>query len=490
VAEHPANARLKDISSYAAVWDLRSPGKQPVTFSFGLGVQPTVLSPDGHTMYRGWPLTAYDVETGKPKWSRDREVYSFSVLELSRDGTVLVGEFHDGVKDNTMVVVDARTGREIARLGEHGGQPRGAAFSHDGRLFASVSDDGEAIVWDVADWKPRHRWRTFEQGYGIDFSRDDRLLYTDGDDGVLRTWDLAAQDTLLRRTATAQGSPVFVHADVSPDGSRVAYRWLDDEDGWIRFVVAASGAATAPQPLEVTESSEVPGAWSPDGSRYATYDGCWAVCDDVAAVGTVGLFDVATGKAPVNRRVAASEISSLAFVDDRSLLAGEADGKTTLLDAQTLRSTGVPRNTPSDCCLAVTPDGLAALLLEGSGDGASEHWRVVDVAGNTVRKEGELAMNAHDADFSPDGSRVAVAGQTGELVIIDPATGDTKPGSAGLGTDPARAVRRRRHAAGHRLARRRGQPLGCAEPAADRHPAPAPRRRAGTRGRGLCQGQS
>ena len=52
------------------VWDLRSPSTPPIRVPTGTDAQGVALSPDGRTLYTDWPLTAYDVATGKQIWRR------------------------------------------------------------------------------------------------------------------------------------------------------------------------------------------------------------------------------------------------------------------------------------------------------------------------------------------------------------------------------------------------------------------------------------
>ena len=395
----------------------------PCVIPLGKGVQVAVLSRDGRTMYTTVPVTAYDVSTGRRIWRRD-DLLTWLSIGLSPDESRLVGEYHDFVKDNTMYVVDARTGSDVTRLRAHTAQPRDLRFSNDGTMLASASDDGEVIVWDAKSWQPKQRWRTFEHSWAIDFSPDDRLVYTGGDDGMLRTWDLTAQDSYLHRIAAVAGSPAAAQADLSPDGRTVAYRWLDGEQGWIKFVDTASGVATRPQRMPVREGSFAVGTWRADGRRYASYGG--------GEGGAVSILDPTTGTVREERRLPV-DVHSLAFVDGDRLLVGDSTQRLSVLDANTLRPSGAPRAIPSNCCIAVSPDGRSALVFDDSSDGASERWRFVDVAGGQVRAEGAVPFRVHGSDMSPDGRRVAVTGQTGEVATIDLGTGQLQPGSAGLG---------------------------------------------------------
>lgn len=120
----------------------------------------------------------------------------------------------------------------------------------------------------------------------------------------------------------------------------------------------------------------------------------------------------------------------------RSLLAGDAIGRTRIFDSDTLLPRGQVLDVPADCCATpIGHRGTTALVYDTSDDGASQHWRVIDVISGEVRSEGDLDFRAYASVASPDGSTVAVTGQTGELVTIDVATGSQSRGSTGLGTE-------------------------------------------------------
>ena len=84
-------------------------------------------------------------------------------------------------------------------------------------------------------------------------------------------------------------------------------------------------------------------------------------------------------------------------------------------------------------------------------DGESTHWRVLDVGNGEVLSEGDVDLFAQASVASPDGSTVAVAGDTGQIVTIDVSTGAEQRRSTGLGAIVLLAqVLRRRRAAGLR----------------------------------------
>ena len=75
------------------------------------------------------------------------------------------------------------------------------------------------------------------------------------------------------------------------------------------------------------------------------------------------------------------------------------------------------------------------MVHEAAGDGLSGHWRVIDVNTGEVLSEGDLDLRAYTSVASPDGSTVAVAGATGQIVTIDVSTGDERRRSTGLGAE-------------------------------------------------------
>ena len=71
----------------------------------------------------------------------------------------------------------------------HTGWVRSVAFSPDGRLLASASDDKTVWLWDPATGQ-HQRTLTGHAGpvRSVAFSPDGRLLASAGDDGTVRLW--------------------------------------------------------------------------------------------------------------------------------------------------------------------------------------------------------------------------------------------------------------------------------------------------------------
>ena len=291
------------------------------------------------------------------------------------------------------------TARRSPRCGDTGSAVRDIRFSPDGSLVGSVSNDGELIVWDTATGRPLERWDTFDP-WGVGFSPDNDLVYGGGGDSMLRTWDLSVEDTYLQQTTQVGDGEVFAQADFSPDGQQVAYRWLDDKGtGWVRFVDTVTGEATPATRLPVHGWPSWPiGTWHPQGGQYAAY---W--CDDdpvhCATHGIVSVLDPATGKLlrkPADVVDGDGDVLSLAYVDGgRSLLVGDSDGRD---QHRRRRDPSTPgralRHLAFDCCATPIGDGSTAMVYEYSADGASAHWRVIDVNTGEVLSEGDVDLLA------------------------------------------------------------------------------------------------
>ena len=110
-------------------------------------------------------------------------------VALSPDGTT-IGFGHLGSTTQDAVVIDATTGRS-RQLKAHGAEVSAVAFSPDGRLLATGSDDRTAILWSTDSWRPvavlsGHDDRVRR----LAFTATGDMLLSASDDGTMRWWSV------------------------------------------------------------------------------------------------------------------------------------------------------------------------------------------------------------------------------------------------------------------------------------------------------------
>ena len=207
-----------------------------------------------------------------------------SGVAFSPDGQLLA----TASSDQTARLWDPATGEHLRTLTGHTAAVMGVAFSPDGRLLATASIDETARLWDPATGERLRTLtghaavpgRSFSSGAvtGVAFSPDGRLLATASDDTTARLWDPATGDrlrTLTGHTASVQG------VAFSPDGQLLATASATDG------AAVGPGHRRPPAHPHRPHPGVVKGvAFSPDGHLLAT------ASDDK----TARLWDPATGK--------------------------------------------------------------------------------------------------------------------------------------------------------------------------------------------------
>lgn len=424
---------------YALVWDLRSPTARPVRVPTGLEHPGVALSPDGRILYTSDPLTAYDLTTGERIWRRARLASDYTAFDINRDGTLLALAEPTG-RDG--LLVDTADGSVVRTLGGHEETISDIHFSPDGSLVGSVDTDTHLVVWSADTGRTVAGWKVIDF-YNVAFSPDNRVVYNGWGQSMLRAWDLSKQETLLSQTAQMDDAEEFTQVDVSPDGGHVAVGWRDERDrGWVRFVDTETGETTARHRFPVWNEEQLwtNGLWHPAGHRYAGY---W--CDNsrlgCQSPGSVIVLDPATGRTvtpPTDVVVEGNgDIWAMGYVDGaRGLLVGDSSNKTRIVDAESLEQLGPTFDLFELCpCNAIqVGDGSTTMAWGWNESAVGTRWKVLDASSREVVDEGgELAMQVHIAASAPDGSTVAFAGNTGEIVTVDISSGQESRGSTNVG---------------------------------------------------------
>jgi WD40 repeat protein/uncharacterized caspase-like protein len=271
---------------------------------------------------------------------------------------------------------------EIVPTVPHAQVIRGLAFDADGSHLASGDGDGLVKVWDT---RTRHLLRTLEKDlYGINavaFSPDGKRLVTAGAD----SWAMKLVETatgVRLQTFNGHKREIFCAA-FSPDGRRIASGSSDR-----RAIIwdAASGA----QLIEMEGHSEgIYGlTFTPDGKQLLT-----ASFDK-----SIRIWDAETGK-----------------------LVRALPGVPAIEYLKSFVGLGPERDEDIFRSIAVSPDGK--LALSGSW-GKVRNVKLWELAtGKLVRVFAGQTNSVNSVGFTPDGKRVFAAGDYGNVVVWDTATG-------------------------------------------------------------------
>ncbi|KAN0083541.1 WD40-repeat-containing domain protein [Elaphomyces granulatus] len=321
-------------------------------------------------------------------------------VAFSPDGKVLASASND----NTVRLWDATTGAWKQTLEGHRDSVNAVAFSPDGKVLASGSDDNTVRLWDATTGA----WKQTLEGHrdlvnAVAFSPNGKVLASASSDDTVRLWD--ATTGAWKQTLEGHRNSLKAVA-FSPDGKVLASA---SDDITVRLWDATTGAwkRTLGGHRDLVNAV----AFSPNGKVLAS-----ASSDD-----TVRLWDATTGAWKQTLQGHSDSVKAVAFSPDGKVLASASNDNTVWLwDA----TTGAWKRTLEGHshwvrAVAFAPDGM--VLASASRDNTVRLWDATTGAWKQTFKSHRSSVNA--VAFSPDGKVLASASSDYTVRLWDATTG-------------------------------------------------------------------
>ena len=297
------------------------------------------------------------------------------------------------------------------------GPAQDSIVANRGHLRASVTADRTVALWDIASG------RRTDQLHGhtapvrrLAFSADDATLRTTDASGTVLTWDLRGDRRFAPRIVTDdRGLGGRTAMIPGPDGRAVVAVGAA-ADGGMRILHLTGGFAGPP--FGSRRGGRSGPVWRPDGARLATISGD----------GFLRTWDPVTGAQIAGHHSVAGVGAAITYDPDGwTILMASRDGRLYRMDAERLTRIGsaVPIGHRLAAVAAAPGGRLAATLgaVTGSDDARLTRYAVVDLVTGGVTRRGALAFDGTALAFAPDGRRLAIAGQMGELLLVDVRSG-------------------------------------------------------------------
>jgi WD40 repeat protein len=292
------------------------------------------------------------------------------------EGTVAVS----GSEDKTLKIWDVQTGKLIRTLSGHRHFVTCLDVSPDGRLIASGSYDDTVRLWDLHTGEELAVFSGHEGAIsGIAFSPDGRFLASCAvNDTTTRLWDVRT----LKESRSFDNAYSFRNVAFSPDG-----KYLVMVGSWQRVLDLATGEIVR----VFKEPSSESVAFSPNGHLIA--------CGGSGLT----LYNFITGD-ELHRFTESSVLDTAFSPDGHTIATASYDDAATLWDVRTGKERGkLVGHTDDVNALSFSPDGSS--LITGSEDFTIKQWQLDDPGAEPLTLTGHsAAVNA--VEYSPSGEHI------------------------------------------------------------------------------------
>ena len=325
------------------------------------------------------------------------------VLDFSPDGKALV----IAAADRHLQVIDLASGNTRIDIPEAHPEPITAvAWSRNGSIIASGCgySGGPIRLWEAASGQPLG---TLEGHTAwicqLVFSADGLRLYSSSADQTIRIWDVEQRQCL----ATLRGSTDELYGlALAPDGATLA---SGSKDGIVAFWRALPRPEEE-QPRVIPSGGFVGSAFAPGGRVLA-----------VPRAGTVSLFDLATSKEIEQFPGLGTDVSTVSYSPDGTLLVSSSRGGEirvwSCAERRPLRELGDP-NAPIHA-VGFRADGTRLLTVDETGKAI--WWDTV--TWQAVRTFGVDTESVSVGAVAPDGRLLVFGTTTGAVRWLNGETG-------------------------------------------------------------------
>ncbi|MEG4035402.1 AAA-like domain-containing protein, partial [Microcoleus sp. S36b_A4] len=338
---------------------------------------------------RGRVIAALQQAASAVKERNHLEGHSNSVrsIAFSPDGKILASVSDD----NTIKLWHLESQTPIATLTGHSNAVRSIAFSPDGLTLASASDDNTIKLWHLESQKPIATLTGHSNPVrSVAFSPDGLILASASSDHTIKLWHLESQKPIA--TLTGHSNSVRSVA-FSPDGLTLASASFDNT---IKLWHLESQ-----KPIATLTGQSNPGynsvAFSPDGLTLAS-----ASFDNA-----INLWNLQTQKPIATLIGHKNSLYSVAFSPDgKTLASASSDNTINLWNLQTQKpiATLTGHSNPV-YSVAFSPDGL--ILASASSDNTIKLWHLQSP--KPIATLTDHSNSVRSVAFSPDGLTLASA---------------------------------------------------------------------------------